>query len=324
MINKWINKIVKIDGAPGITLEGKKGEKGSNGGMLFFTDGVSSSRVFSVFDIWSNETESSSPMFIDKNNYCELVTPASRDYILTHVQNVAYVYIVNAVIDKNSLITKDLSKYVENGVLTQSYADKILEYYDNGHTRNECCLVTEITSLSFFDSVQSKLFDLEISKASVNLDYVANSGIIVNNQMGTIDGTAEFAVFEIIAPDNADLRTIRLEAEFYTDDISGEMSSVYPEKWSNPQNTNAVSKDYPSGYIENYSYKNNYDGEKLENFTVVIKDFMEGSESSVKIPLRVFENYSVFIYAYVPETSDETVCGKYYITDFQGNDLINA
>ena len=33
-MNKGINKIIKIDGAPGITLEGKKGDTGKNGAWI--------------------------------------------------------------------------------------------------------------------------------------------------------------------------------------------------------------------------------------------------------------------------------------------------
>ena len=320
-MNTNINKVIHIDGTPGITLEGIRGDKGKNGGMLFFTDGRSSD-FYSLFDIWPNDYISTAPSFAEKKNYCTGVTPAARDYVLTHIQNVAYVYIINHVIDKSDIINKDLHKYVESGIISQEYADNILNYYKD-YPRHDCCLVTEISSLMFLANATSDLFDIEILKNTVNLNYISYTGAILdNNSMGTTQGTAELALFSILAPDNTDLRNIRIEAEFYTDNTNAEMSSIYPALWSNPDSTNVLSMNYPSGYLENYSYKNNYDSENLENFTVILKDFGEGAETIKRVPFNLLNNYSIYIYAYIPESSDTNVLNKYYITEFQGNDLI--
>lgn len=320
-MNTNINKVIHIDGAPGITLEGIRGAKGKNGGMFFFTDGVNTDYVYSLFDIWPNDYASTAPSFVEKRNYCEGVIPASGDYILTHIQNTAYVYIINNVIDKSDIIAHNLSKYVEDGIISQEYADNILEYYNN-HPRHDCCLVTEISSLMFLANVSSRLFDIEIIKNSVNLNYVSYTGIVLdNNSMGTTKGSAEILIFSILAPDNTDLKNIKIEAEFYTDNTSAEMSSIYPALWANPDSNNVLSMNYPSGYLENYSYKNNYDGENLENFTVILKDFGEGVENLKRIPFSILNDYSIYIYAYIPESSDSNVLNKYYITEFQGSDF---
>ena len=324
-MNTNINKIIHIDGAPGITLEGLRGEKGKNGGMFFFTDGISVNSVYSTFDIWLNDYISNTPSFTEKRNYCEDVTPAPKDYILTHVQNIAYVYIINNVISRSDIISKDLSKYIDSGVITKEYADNILTYYNN-HSRRDCCFVTEIASLSYFPNITSNFFDIEIIKSNFNLNYISYNGTILDsNKIGTSQGTAELLLFSILAPDNTNIKNIRIEAEFYTDNISGEMCSIYPSLWSNPDNINVLNMNYPSGYLENYDYKINYDDENLENFTVILKDFNEGIENVRRIPLKIFNNYSVYIYAYVSDNSDNSninTLNKYYITEFQGNDLI--
>lgn len=322
-MNTDINKIIHIDGTPGITLEGLRGGKGKNGGMLFFTDGGNTPTVYSIFDMWPNNYVSSTPSFTNKHNYCESIMPAARDYVLTHVQNMAYVYIINNVIDRSSLVAKNLDQYVEAHIITREYADKIIEYYTD-NARHDCCLVTEISSLTFLANVPSQFFDLELIKTTFNLNYVSYSGVILDNTnaMGTTQGLAEFIVFNILAPDNTDIKNIRIEAEFYTDNVTPEMSSIYPALWSNPSDANVLSMNYPSGYLENYSYKINYDDENLENFTVILKDFGEGVENVKKLPLNIFNNYSIYIYAYIPESSDTNILNKYYITEFQGNDLI--
>lgn len=320
-----INKIIKIDGAPGITLEGKKGDTGKNGGMLFFTDSNKRNMAFSIFDIWSNEDVTDSPMFIEKYNFCEFTVPSPNDYILTHVQNVAYVYIINTVIDKNDLINGNIDKYVEAGRLSQAYADRILAYYgSNVHTTNDCCLVTEISSLNFFADIQGKMFDLIINKSDVDINYTEYTGIMLENEkMGTKEGTATFAVFNIIPAENSDIKNIKIEAEFYANETSGEMCSIYPYLWSNSFNENLLNKNYPAGYIENYNYKINFDDEKLDNFIVKIKDFEENIEmSKTLIPLQVLSGYSIYIYAYVFENSDSNISSKYFIASFNGDDLI--
>jgi hypothetical protein len=325
-MNKGINKIIKIDGAPGITLEGKKGDTGKNGGMMFFTDGTRNSLAFSVFDIWPNDYVSSTPMFVDKCNFCEFTTPDSRDYILTHVQNIAYVYIVNVLIDRNSIIKNDLSEYIENGSITEEYAEKILDYYGSGmHSKNDCCLVSEITSLTFFANVQGNIFDLVITKSSVNVDYTGYTGVILeNNKMGVKDDNSELAVFNIVSAENSDLRNIKIEAEFYTDEFNAGICSIYPHLWADPSNVNVLSMNYPSGYLENYNYKTNYDDENLENFTVILKDFEEGPDVVRRIPMQLLGNYSICIYAYVPEDADRNTCNKYFITEFQGSELMSS
>lgn len=319
-MNTNINKIIHIDGAPGITLEGLRGERGKNGGMVFFTDG-DNSNYYSVFDMWSNDNVSKTPLFVEKHNYCEDIVPASRDYIITHIQNVTYVYIINNVISRSDIIVKDLSKYVESNILTQEYADNILNYY-NGKSRHDCCLVTEISSLHFLPCVSNNLFDIEIIKTYFNLNYISYNGTIKDNKMETAQGSADLVLFSILAPDNTNIRNIRIEAEFYTDNTSPEMCSIYPSLWSNPDNIGALSMNYPFGYLENYNYKINYDDENLENFTFILKDFNEDIENIRRIPLKLFYNYTIYIYAYIPENPDTNSLNKYYITEFSGNDII--
>ena len=331
-----INRVINIDGVPGITLEGRKGETGKNGGMLFFTDGTNNNLSYSVFDIWPNDYVSNHPSFIDKRNFCDFTIPAVNDYILTHIQNIAYVYIINVFIDKSSIVKKDLSKYIERGEITEEYADSILAYYsEDSHTTNDCCLVTEISSLSYFSNISNNIFEMNIFKVFTDVNYTAYTGNLVGNTsqpipetgiMGTTETSAQFAFFNIIMADTHNMENIRVEAEFYTNNISGEMCSIYPALWSG-NSTNILSKNYPMGYLENYDYKINYDSENLENFTVIIKDFGENGSNGKKIPLQAFSGYTICIYAYVPEDITEntniTVLNKVFITEIDGDSIIS-
>ena len=329
---KDLNKVIKIDGAPGLTLEGKKGATGKNGGMLFYTDCPKINYAFSIFDMWSNDSVSSGPIFIDKRNFCNFAVPSARDYIVTHVQNMVYVYIVNSVLDKNSIINRDLTTYVNKGVISAEYAKKILNYYSDGaHNINDCCLVTEINSLVFRTNISNSLFDIEIyCENSTNAvggesGYVGYTGIIMDNLVMETESTNTSVAFLNIIPGDINISSfnkIRIEAEFYTDNVSAEMCSIYPSLWSNPGNDNLLNMNYPSGYLENYDYKITYDSENLENFTVILKDFNESIGTGKKIPLQLFEDYTVCIYAYIPDDSDNSIISKYFIAELNGNDLI--
>lgn len=323
------SKIIKIDGTPGITIGGRKGANGKNGGMLFFTDySDDHSAAFGIFDIWPFEYESSKPYFVNKYNFCKYTNPMTNDYILTHVRNTSYVYIINTVIYKNDLRNRNFKPFIEAGLISQEYVDKISEYYKTAQY-NDCCFVSEISSLNFFTDISNKSFNINISKAMTNsISYQGYTGIVDENTM-TMElknESAEFAIFNIIPAEGESIKNIKLEAEFYTDAASPEMGSIIPNMWSNPKDSTVINENYPFGYLENYSYKINYDNENLDNFTVIIKEWNDEIGLNTKIPIQLFDNYNIYIYAYIIENSDANninIINKYFITSFSGNDISN-
>lgn len=323
-MDKHYNKVIKIDGAPGITLEGKKGNTGRNGGMLFFTEWQDDhSTAFGKFDIWPFDHESNTPYFTDRYNFCKYTNPAVNDYILTQVQNTSYVYIINTVISKSYILDKDLSTFVEAGLISQSYANKIISFYETQQNYNDCCFVTEISSLDFFSNVSGKVFDINITKTySENVPYAEYTGVVLDKmKMGLREANAEFATFNIVPAEASSIRDIKIEAEFYTDSANPEIGSIIPNMWSNPNDPTVTSSNYPFGYLENYSYKINYDSENLDNFTVILKDWNSETGLDTKIPLQVFDGYTVYIYAYIAENSEDRCLNKYFITSFTGDDI---
>lgn len=323
-MDKHYNKTIKIDGAPGITLEGKKGNTGKNGGMLFFTDYQDDhSAAFGKFDIWPFDHEANGPYFTNRYNFCKYTNPAVNDYILTHIQNTSYVYIINVIIPKNNIILRNFDPYIEAGLITQEYADKITNFYAIQQNYNDCCFVTEISSLNFFSNISGKIFDINISKTySDSISYEEYTGVVLENmKMGLKEANAEFATFNIVPAETSSIRDVRIEAEFYTDAANPEMGSIIPNMWSNPNDPTVTSSNYPFGYLENYSYKINYDSENLDNFTVILKDWNSETGLDTKIPLPLFDGYTVYIYAYIAESSDEKCMNKYFITSFSGDDI---
>lgn len=325
-MDKHYNKIIKIDGAPGITIEGKKGPTGKNGGMLFFTDHSGNhTAAFGKFDIWPFNYESNRPYFVNKYNFCKYTNPTANDYILTHIQNTSYVYIIVMVIYKNDLREKNFQPFIEAGLLTQSYANKISDYYETSLRYNDCCFVTEISSLDFFTDISGKSFDINISKTvSERVPYKGYTGMVLerNMAMGVKEENAEFAMFSIVPAEASSIKNMKIEAEFYTNATSPEMCSILPSMWSNPNDPMVTNHNYPFGYLENYSYKINYDSEKLDNFTVTLKDLNSDVGLDTKIPMQLFDGYTVHIYAYVAENSNEKILNKYFITSITGNDII--
>ena len=325
-MDKHYNKIIKIDGAPGVTLEGRKGATGKNGGMLFFTDYSNNdhSAAFGKFDIWPFGHESEGPYFTNKYNFCKYANPSVNDYILTHIQNTSYVYIINAVLYKNDLREGKFQPLIEAGLITQEYANKISHYYKASQQYNDCCFVTEISSLSFFTNIAGKSFDINITKTMTeSLSYQGYTGIVQESsmQMGVKMENAEFAMFSIIPAETASIKDIKIEAEFYTDSASPEMGSILPNMWSNPKDSTVTSNNYPFGYLENYSYKINYDSENLDNFTVILKDWNSETGLDTKIPTHLFNGYTVYIYAYAAENSNENSLNKYFITSITGDEI---
>ena len=149
------------------------------------------------------------------------------------------------------------------------------------------------------------------------------TGIVLENsmQMGLKEENAEFAMFSIVPAETASIRDIKIEAEFYTDNASPEMGSILPDMWSNPKDQTVTSNNYPFGYLENYSYKINYDSENLDNFTVILKDWNSEAGLDTKIPTHLFDGYTVYIYAYVAENSNENSLNKYFITSITSDEI---
>lgn len=315
------NKVISIDGAPGITLEGVKGAKGRKGGMIFFTDDLRSLEPFSIFDMWSSESVSSSPLSKKTSNYCEYASPDEYDYIVSHTQNMAYVYIVELFIPREEVYSREaLEKYVESGKLTKEYADNICGYYEN-HFIYDCCFVKKISALNttlFSEAGNIHTFDVNVSFNEIS--YEGYSGSIHHeNEDGkafTIEKTVRCLNFVITAESKEEFEGVKIEAEFYRKDINGEMHGITPSFWST-LNPNMYNVNYPAGYLNNYSYTLSYDDEILDNFTVVIKEYDDMPQSTVfesyiKIPETMVSDYSVCLYAYCT-----TVSGieKVYIGD---------
>lgn len=303
------NKVVNIDGAPGITLEGVKGAKGRKGGMIFFADDIPGIDPFSIFDMWVSDSIESGPAYINERNYCEYASPDEYDYIVTHTQNMAYVYIVEAFIPKDALYDYDgsMSKFTENSKLTKEAVEYIYNYY-TVHPTNDCCIVRKISALNTVllgDSGNIHNFDITISLNDIS--YTGYSGSLHVDESGTgkafqIEKTAKYLSFSITGESREEFENVKIEAEFYRQGINGEMHSVAPSFWSTT-NSNLLNRNFPCGYLENYTYTLSYDDENLDNFTVVIKDYadMPAStvfESGIKIPETMVSDYSVSIYAY--------------------------
>lgn len=319
------NKVIKIDGAPGITLEGVKGAKGRKGGMIFFTDELRGFEPFSIFDMWSSETISSSPLSKNTCNYCEYATPSEYDYIVSHVQNMAYVYIVELLIPRNELLDEEaLEKYVKSGKITKEYANNIFNYYSDTtyHTAHDCCMVKKISTLNtmLFNEI-GNLFTFDITVSFNDISYEGYSGSIHSDgeaaKAFTIDKTVRCLNFVITAETREEFEGVRVEADFYRKDITGEMHGITPSFWST-YNPNMYNVNYPAGYLNNYSYNLSYDEEVLDNFTVVVKDYNDMPQSTVfesyiKIPEVMVSDYSVCLYAYCTTNSG---IEKVYIGDF--------
>lgn len=323
------NKIIKIDGAPGITKEGEKGITGRKGGMLFFTDNDSID-YFSIFDMWSNESINTAPLYIEKYNYCEYTVPEEYDYIITYSQNMAFVYIVEVLIQKIDLFNREnLDKYVESGKISKEYADNIYNYYALHHNEHDCCLVKKVsalnTALSDINSVN--ILNIDVTVSLDELPYVGYSNEITVTRdtaaLNTTDKTVKYLLFNISAESSTILKDIKIEAEFYKNSINGELCSILPELWENPVNTNLNNGNYPIGYIENYNYDNNFDNENLGNFILVLKEKDDEATniytSKIKIPESMVEEYHVCIYAYCDTNSG---INKIYIGDFSITDLL--
>lgn len=314
------NKVIKIDGAPGITLEGVKGAKGRKGGMIFFTDDLRGLEPYSIFDMWSSESVTSSPISKGTRNYCEYATPSEYDYIVSHVQSMAYVYIIELLIPQNELYDRELlEKYVESGKLTKEYADNIFRYYNSTyHSVYDCCLVKKISMLNtMMVSDAGNLFTFDVTVSFSDISYEGYSGSIHSDgdaaKAFTIEKTARVLNFVITSEIREEFEGVRIEADFYRKDINGEMHGITPSFWST-LNPNMYNVNYPAGYLNNYSYTLNYDDEILDNFTVIVKDYNDMPQSTVfesyiKIPEIMVSDYSVCLYAYCTTNSGiEKVC----------------
>lgn len=321
MIHNMKNKVIKIDGAPGITLEGVRGSKGRKGGMIFFTDDLRGLDPFSIFDMWSSETVTKSPISKNTSNYCEYATPEKYDYIVSHTQSMAYVYIVEIFIPKEDVVDRNrLEKYVESKEITKEYADNIFNYY-NQHLVYDCCFVKRISALNtaLFSEI-GNLHTFDVTVSSDDISYNGYSGSIhADGDAGKafmIEKTVKCLNFVVTAESREEFDGVRIEADFYRKNINGEMHGITPSLWST-LNPNMLNINYPAGYLNNYSYTLNYDDEILDNFTVVIKDYDDMPQSAVfesyiKIPETMVLDYSVCLYAYCT-----TISGieKIYIGD---------
>lgn len=326
-----INKIIKIDGAPGITLENEKGNTGKNGGMIFFTQISNSSTgddYFSIFDMWSNEGINDMPIYINKHNYCEYVIPDKDDYIVIYSQNMVYIYIVKMLIKQNDLYNRDdLNKYIQNG-LPAEYADNIYNYYNIHHAEKDCCLVKRISVLNtaFTEMSDTNLSNINVSVSLDNILYTGYTGDIQNNYPVMAEKSLPYITFNISAESKSALSNLKIEAEFFKNEINGEMCSILPTLWKNPNDINLLNKNYYIGYLENYNYKNNFDEENLSNFTIIVKDYNQNSDnnvyiSTIKIPEIAVYNYSVCLYAYYITNSgiDKIFIGNFLISDLLNN-----
>jgi hypothetical protein len=317
------NKVINVDGAPGITMEGGKGITGKSGGMFFITDAITNlDQYYSVFDMWSQDI-STRPMYIDKKNYCKYATPQKDDYVLTHMHDFTYVYIIVVSISKEDLYEREsLDKYVNAGEISKEYADKIFAYYSD-NALEDCCLVKEVSILNTANALSgNNALNIEVSVRSDEVMYDGYNGNIDTDGKAFITKkTVPYLTFSVKTENPESLNKIKIEAEFIKNNRNvGEMSSLYPALWSNPEDETVINCNYINGYLNNYRYDMNFDNEDLGNFSVILKDWnvqvtTNIFDTTVRLPENIIDenNYIVFIYAYF---DNGKFISKNYIGDF--------
>lgn len=188
---------------------------------------------------------------------------------------------------------------------------------------SEKCIANETSTLK-----EDCNFDIFVEVSSRNVEYESIGGIkdmtntnqaIDTNLLGysvlkkkssffpyelkLSDSYAEYISFKISSVDrNKQIGNIRVEVEFIPEYETGYMETMRTSLWEN-DNYDKLNIDYPFGFAESMSQDTNYDNENIGDFTVVIKDFNEGSENTMfesKSMIRKdsISNGTLLIYAY--------------------------
>lgn len=318
-----------IDGTPGITLEGKKGETGKRGCMTFLgTPSMNTHENFgNLFDIWDIENETSVPWYSDAHNIYENTQPEQDDFAICHRASHVESYYIKYVIPSIVLVDEErfYKEYSDTGILSRSYVKKIFNYYSSAEyngTLKQCCLVNIVSSTFIDVDPYNNTYDLEIGATEVSYDYKKRTGEIdANNKLEIETSNTFFTKFYVQAQDICNFTNVRIEIEFSKSYISAKnpLSSVVTHLWDNPLDLND-STYYPEGRLENYMYNLNFDAQDLKSFNVVIMDFdAEPNSTTLKYdsPVQLYSNMlqgytgKIFVYHKTADIITKTYIGDY-------------
>jgi hypothetical protein len=305
-------KTYQLDGLPGLTFPGIKGNVGERG-LRTYTNYYSplSSNQYGIYDLWLSNTISAEPYISSIYNCNVGEIPISNDYLLYSQSGSIYLYKIEYYVRRGDLSSK---QFIDDNI------NNILDYYTN-HS-NDLCIATLIDTWAQVES------NISIVANTKNIAYEAWNGEtkIVNGDLYAVktNATSPFIYFDVISTVGNNLGKIKVTAEFNKDSTNyGEMGSELQKMWYDIP-TSSDPSNYIYGYPDNYNYTLNYDNEELGNFEIIIKDWSDAvNQTSYSSPSYIkketLNDYIISLYVY---TNISNFINKTYIGEFTVNDLL--
>lgn len=300
----------QLDGMPGITLQGVKGDSGERG-VRTYTNYYTDASLFqyNVYDLWLTDTVSNDP-YINHIYNCNVnEKPIENDYLLYSQSGMMYLYKVD-----NYTANKDASVFTSD-IVSPEYAAKIREYYDSSLNTNDLCLG------KLLDTWKQSENTISVVANTKTVAYDAWNGEIVDNKAVKTPTTYEFVVFDVLSATGNNLGKVKVTAEFHKENTNnGQLgSTLIKHIWNDGNNV----QSYPYGLPNNIQYTLNYDDEDLGDFEIVIKDWTDATSQTYYscpscIKKETLQDYVISLFVY---TSNNNIVTKSYIGEFS-SDLI--
>ena len=302
---------IQYDGLPGVAYPGKKGMVGDHGPKSTFIHGT----PLVEFGYRNNDTSwyvlinfgsSDIDTFADIGGQDDYLV---NDFVMYYKNDNENVYLnqithITHIKDNFDIIYPDMIKYMPN-----VSEDKILVIFNQIKEKLRTYPnLNRIIFAEYKDSWSNKSKnDISIIINTRNIEHEQYTGNIKAENdtyyAETETSSSEVITFDVLSNDpNDPIGDVMIEAEFIKQNPICHMSSMLPDMYdNNPQNRNA--SEYPLGFPENMSYDVNYDNEELENFSVIVKNFNDGTNesvfhSNVFIPKNDYSDYIILVYIY--------------------------
>lgn len=327
-----MNKIIKIDGTPGVSVPGNRGETGARGTSVFYINDThrgslsyNEARSTECYVLYIKGLSEYERVIIIKkatevfklypfqhNDYAFIYSSGRNDTTLFQIDNVDNVYVEGQSEDTKRNLLNSLNEGLKE------FGQKSIESEYN-EIVNSVMFTTWTTNIrvvysEYKDSwSQDSAYDISVVANTIDIEYNGMTGSValMDSSFYPVQTkkTKSYIAFDVISNDpNSGIGDLMVEAEFINQNLLCSMSSMKPELWLGNTSEDTKNIDYPFGYQHNIDYRTNYDNEELGNFSVILKRFDEDSDKAIhmalaKIPANNFSDYVVKLYVYVKSTS---------------------